>query len=62
MKYAYQRAKELCKEKGFDDYMATNAESGDKPTSFHSVPSFGRAEFDTISQTTYSLDVECRKK
>jgi len=62
MKFAYQRAKELCKEKGFNDYVATNTESGDKQTSMHSVPSLVRVDFDTKSQTTYSFDVECKNK
>jgi hypothetical protein len=62
MKYAYHRAKDLCAEKGFNDYVATNTESGNRQTSSHAVPNIIRPDFDTKSQTSYSLDVECKNK
>lgn len=62
MKYAYQRAKELCEEKGFNDYETMNPESSNKQTSVHAVPNITGPDFDSKSQTTYSLDVTCKNK
>lgn len=59
MKYTYRRAKELCKEKGFEDYTASNATSSGITTGGGSV---GHTVFSTHTHTVYSMDVECKKK
>lgn len=60
MRFAYQRAKELCAEKGFNDYAASNTESGNKISSI--VRSFN-GTVDTPHDTfMYSMDVECKNK
>jgi hypothetical protein len=60
MKYAYKRAKDLCLEKGFNEYVASNSDMGSKATG-GMTENFGNTQFhDNKSQTIYSLDVECK--
>ncbi|MDF1882973.1 hypothetical protein JHD49_03390 [Sulfurimonas sp. SAG-AH-194-C21] len=60
MKYTYKRAKELCAEQGFNDYAISNVDMSNKGTS-STTQSFGNQQFsDNKSQSTYSLDVECK--
>jgi hypothetical protein len=51
VKFAYQRAKELCKEKGFNDFVASNANSASNTHGFNGF---------TSTKTSYSIDVECK--
>lgn len=60
MRFAYQRAKELCNEKGFNDYAASNTESANKTSTV--IRSFN-GTVDTPHDTfMYSMDVECKNK
>lgn len=54
MKYTYQRAKEICSEQGFNDFISSNA------TSSALVSGGGSINRSVSTQTVYSLDVECR--
>ena len=61
MEFAYKRAKDLCKEKGFDKYNITNTDMNNKITS-STTTSYGKYQptfTDTNSKNIYSLDVEC---
>lgn len=61
MKYTYQRAKELCAEKGFTSYDISNTAMNQKASS-SATQSFGYTQYtDTTSQVIYSLDVDCKK-
>jgi len=60
-KFAYQRAKDLCTEKGFTDYEITNTTINNKPTSSDSYGGNLYKAQDVKGQTIYSLDVECKK-
>jgi len=60
-KFAYQRAKELCSEKGFSDYSITNTTTDRKNTSSESYGGNIYKAQDQKSQSIYSLDVECKK-
>ncbi len=60
MEFTYKRAKELCKEKEFSDYIITNT-STDRASV--SSDSFGMTNYkiqEQKSQSIYSLDVECK--
>ena len=61
MKYTYQRAKELCKEKGFSNYEFYNTDMSNKESSSMTT-SYGKygTFTDKKSQNIYSLDVECK--
>ena len=59
MKNAYRRAKELCMEKGFNNYEASNGAMSNKDAS-SSSQNFGAVQFsDSKSQGLYILDVQC---
>jgi hypothetical protein len=53
--YAYQRAKELCKEKGFNDFTASNTDAINQQSHIG-------VDSSMKSQVTYSLEVECKNK
>ncbi|MBL4730764.1 MAG: hypothetical protein JKY28_05300 [Sulfurimonas sp.] len=60
MKNAYRRAKEVCFEKGFENYEATNGSMSTKDSGSTSQY-FGNVQFsDSKSQGLYMLDVQCR--
>lgn len=59
MKYTYRRAKELCLEKGFEDYTASNATSSGLTSGGGGI---GNTTFDAHTRTVYSMDVECKRK
>lgn len=61
MKFTYQRAKELCKELGSNDYIISNTDSGNQLAGIQSAPSFGGDSYDTKNQSIYTLDIECKK-
>ena len=60
VKFAYRRAKELCKEKGFNDYDISNSESSSNKTG--STTTYGKFQnfTDNKSQKVYMLDVTCK--
>lgn len=58
MKFAYQRAHDLCKEKGYDDFVSSNATSSSLTSGGGRT---GNVSFDVHTQTVYSMDVECKK-
>lgn len=55
MQYAYQRGKDLCKEKGFNDYVASNTESDSQLSEINAAVGY------TKTTATYSMEIECKK-
>lgn len=60
MRFAYQRAKELCLEKGFNAYVASNTESENKTSTV--IRSFNGTVDNPHDTFLYSMDVECKNK
>jgi len=53
VEFAYRRAKELCKEKGFSDYEIANTESASNKVNYVNARN-------NKSQKVYMLDVTCK--